>query len=240
MASLTGTLTFWLSAFIPKDVPNYTRKMTKGTNSGKTAIPLPSIARLNPGNLFKDLAAGYLTDQRTFNSSKSASARMRSLAEVELSPLKVALTSQTTSGTTEVNIDTGATTDYAMCDMSRCKFGALTLVKKDPLAEAMEAVTGRKPVVARMKLKAAAFDPLVASAADIDYEGTFTITLDHDAGSLTVDFNGKIDDFPAYECYATFNNVTKALFKVPPPAGNTVANLLGGATRATKGSVVFT
>jgi hypothetical protein len=43
----------------------------------------------------------------------------------------------------------------------------------------------------------------------------------------------------AYECYATFNGVTKALFTNSPPAGNTVVDLLGFAKRSVSGSVSF-
>jgi len=48
-----------------------------------------------------------------------------------------------------------------------------------------------------------------------------------------------LDDFPTYECYATFNGVTKTLFTNSPPAGNTVVDLLGFAKRSVSGSVSF-
>ena len=76
-------------------------------------------------------------------------------------------------------------------------------------------------------------------AADIDYEGTVTITRAAIGGPLTVKFDGKIDAFPAYECYASLNNVTKELFRSAPPVGNTVADLLGSANRPITGSVTF-
>ena len=54
---------FWLNAFIPKNVTGYTKVLTKGPHAGKTAIPLPGIARTWPGNTLKAWNAGYLTDQ---------------------------------------------------------------------------------------------------------------------------------------------------------------------------------
>jgi hypothetical protein len=83
---MPNTVTVWIDAFIPKDVPGYTQLITKGTNAGKTAVPLPTLARLNPLNTFKDWSAGYLTDQRTFSTDPTSSVRMRSLAVVQLSP----------------------------------------------------------------------------------------------------------------------------------------------------------
>ena len=75
-------------------------------------------------------------------------------------------------------------------------------------------------------------------AADIDYNGTFTITIDG-AGGVAIAFSGMIDAFPAYDCYATLNGVTKTLFTNSPPPGNTVASLLGGANRSVTGSASF-
>src|SRR5256885_1774095 len=125
-------LTIWINAFIPATVPAYTRTITAGLQPGKTAVPLPRTARL--GNTFKTFDRGYLTDQRTFNSSPSASRRMQSMAEILLraptaqSGEMVVMSanaqppsartslykqSHTSSGTTEVNIVSGAVTGYA-------------------------------------------------------------------------------------------------------------------------------
>ena len=66
---------FWLRAFIPRNVPGYTKTITKGPYAGQTAVPLPGIARLNPLNMTKAWAAGYLTDQRSFQADFSVSVR---------------------------------------------------------------------------------------------------------------------------------------------------------------------
>jgi len=224
-------VTFWLNAFIPKTVAGYTKVLTAGPHVGKSAIPLPSIARTWPGNLFKDWDAGYLSDQRGFDPSPTNSVRMQSLAKVELAgaegPTLVHPQAHRSSGTTEVNLVTGKQTGFKVADMSRCKFSVLP-----------RRVSGVFTSL-NVQLKGEAGDPLVGMAADIDYEGTFTVSVGSTPGALTVSFEGKIDAFPAYDCYASFNGVTKEIFKSSPPAGNTVANLLGKAKRPISGTAKF-
>src|SRR5262249_55625422 len=132
------------------------------------------------------------------------------------------------SGTTGVDIVSGVQTGFKVADMSRCSFGPLTILKGLP-----------NQLKATLSVKGAASDPLVWAAADIDYEGVFTILIDQTSGRITIEFDGKIDAFPAFEGYATYKGTTKALFQTPPPKGNTVMNLPGSANRPQKGSVVF-
>ena len=95
------------------------------------------------------------------------------------------------------------------------------------------------PTSISVQLVGQAGDPLVGMAADIDYTGTVTIAAGGAPGSITVSFDGLIDAFPAYDCYAKFNGVTKTLFTNSPPPRNTVANLLGGANRPITGRASF-
>lgn len=246
-------VSFWINAFIPLDVPGYTVTIPKGIHTGKTAVPLPGIARTWPGNTFKDWNAGYLTDQRDFDPAVTASRRMQSWAEVDLGSLAMVSQSHTSSGTTEVNLVSGVQTGFAVADMSRCGFtpappgappfggvgaifgasrGGSTIPKPPPMPTG-----GMTKGSVTLRLSAAAGDPLVGMAADIDYVGVVTIEVD--PPSVTVSFEGKIDAFPAYDCYARYNGVTKPLFTSSPPKGNTVANLLGPANRPISGSVTF-
>ena len=223
-------VTFWLNAFIPKTVPCYTKVLPAGPHAGKTAIPLPSIARGWPGNWLKDWEAGYLTDQRGFDSSPTNSVRMQSLAKVEISgatgPTLIEQKHRS-SGTTEVNLVSGVQTGFKVADMTRCKFKALPAQ-----------VCGVSTPL-NLDLVGKAGDPLVGAAADIDYEGTLTVSAGSARGSVTVAFQGKIDAFPAYDCYASFNGVTKEIFKSSPPPGNTVADLLWWANRPISGTASF-
>jgi hypothetical protein len=254
MAAITGELTVWINAFIPSMVPGYTVTVTNGPNAGKTAVPLPGIARLNPLNLFKDWSAGYLTDQRNFSDVllPDARARMTSFARISIPSATAISVGHRTSGTTQVNMDSGATTGIGKADLSRCIWGTLT---QAPIGDGSVLFPGpgllptpqfpRAPVITtnpnvlKISVKGQASDPLVSAAADIDYHGTFTLTLDPAASTLVVSFIGLLDSFPAFEAYASLNGQTKALFTSLPPPGNTVTDLLGDANRPIQGSVLF-
>lgn len=250
-------LKVWINAFIPRDVPGYTREISMGSHRGKTAAPLPGLARANPLNLLKDWNVGYLTDQRSFSTSAIASHRMQSLIEVLLDTTpRVVRTSHTSSGTTEVNIDTGAQLGHAVADMRRCSFSPL-IMHQQPAGIRRGTNQYRMPLggnftvnyptsalpphpVYRIRLTAAAGDPLVSAAADIDYVGVFELSLDPARPTkCMISFEGRIDAFPAYECYATLNGVVKTLFRSSPPPGNTVLDLLGGANRSIRGIASF-
>jgi GH24 family phage-related lysozyme (muramidase) len=224
-----GNLTIWLNAFIPRDVPSYTFTVPGGPHAGKTAIPCPGIAL--PANLHC-LSRGYLTDQRGFDSSSAASVRMRSLVEMSLVPATLVSQSHVTSGTTEIDKDTGAVTCVQAADMSRCSFSGFR-VTPDPAAPTSD----NFQII--LHVKGAASDPCVNLAADIDYEGDITVFCSPHGGIVEVRFDGNIDDFPAFEMYADLNGVTQQIFRVPPPPGHTVVNLLGGASNPVGGHATF-
>jgi hypothetical protein len=180
---------------------------------------------------------------------------MQSLAEVEMDVPILKRQVHRSSGTTEVNLATGAQTGFAVADMSRCQFTMPSLANPGGFGAHLAAARGstfrtllegvQSPQRGgpfgsiTLKLSAAAGDPLVGMAADIDYVGTFIISGGATPGSISVSFNGLIDSFPAYECYASFKGMTKQMWKSSPPPGNTVANLLGPANRPISGRAVF-
>ena len=120
--------------------------------------------------------------------------------------------------------------------MNRCSF-----VEVSPSVAALVGLRDRSPenVIRTWRLVAAACDPLVVGSADIDYRGKLTIRGNLARGVFEVSFDGLIDAFPAFECYANYNNTTKTLFQVDPPPGNTVVNLLGPPNRRISGWVTF-
>jgi subtilisin family serine protease len=223
-----GNLIVWLNAFIPQNVPGYTFTVPGGSHAGKTAIPCPTaVASLANPNCFR---LGYLTDQRSFNNVSTASVRMRSLAEIQVTPARLVRTVHETSGTTEINRNTGAVTCSQLANMSRCSFSGFGSSPM-PLPPGDFVIT--------LKVKGAASDPCVNLAADIDYVGDIEILCSPSRGLIEVGFSGKVDSFPAFEMYASLGGVTKTLFTLPPPAGNTVVNLLGGASTPVAGKVSF-
>jgi hypothetical protein len=67
------------------------------------------------------IGTGFLTDQRGFSSSRFASVRLQTWARLELYPPKLSTWSHDTSGTREVNVDSGETRAVSLADTSRCK-----------------------------------------------------------------------------------------------------------------------
>lgn len=244
------SLKIWINAFIPQTVAGYTQVIRTGTHARKSAVPLPGLARANPLNLFKNLDAGYLTDQRSFSDLPSASVRMQSLAELQLSPrVSVVRSGHTSSGTTEVDMATGRQLGFAVADMSRCRFSPLSVrspvrhsgsYRTFPVGVAFSVASPAAGVPTyELRVIGQASDPLVSAAADIDYEGVFGITVHGGGTRCLVEFSGLIDAFPAFECYAQLDGHTKCLFTAPPPSGHTVTNLPGSANRRISGMASF-
>ncbi|MES3153774.1 hypothetical protein [Sphingomonas faeni] len=231
------SLQLWINAFIPKTVPGYTKTLTTGIHRGKTAIPMPMLARFV--NYQASDHQGYLTDQRGFDDSLKASVRMRTLLDVRIDGAStLVLPSAQTSGTTGVDLVTGKQNGQGDANMSKCKAtvrGAVSQ-RKDIISRAMLAPTASS---IEIDIYGGAGDPLVNFAAEINYEGTFQIITDTAGKTLSVRFAGKLDEFPAFEAYARCNGVTKTLFQSSPPKNNTVMDLLGGAWRPVSGKADF-
>jgi hypothetical protein len=89
-----------------------------------------------------------------------------------------------------------------------------------------------------INLRAAGNNPCFHGSPDIDYEGEVTITLNPSKDSASVDFKGRVDEFPYFEMYATVNDgAGKQIFTKEPDKGKTPGNLFGEADRAVSGSV---
>jgi hypothetical protein len=285
MANLVDGVVVWINAFIPREVPGVTELITSGPYVGKTALPLPKKARAGLLNLHKPIGTGYLTDQRQFSRSTTASARMQSIARIELYPYpKLANNFSQTSGTTEVNIDSGQKQMEAIADMSGCYIEGIHeaggnrsngLTKEEGLQRLADVLgrvarTGQTsdsniradinnygasdgtvwttswstmsnndPYAASIYVRGAASDPLVYASPNIDYRLTFIVYVDRKNSRLRVAVIGYLDAFPAFEAYAIHAGVTKTLFQVPPPPGNTPFDLLGDASSPIASAVDF-
>ncbi|MET0246155.1 MAG: hypothetical protein ABW182_05340 [Sphingomonas sp.] len=234
MAMPSGTLKIWLNAFIPYHVQGYTRKITKGETAGLSAVPLPGIARLNIMNWDHDWDSGFLTDQRKFSSNETASVRMQSAVTVDVSAtgMKPRFHPMRTSGTTGVKLNTGKIVGKSNANMKNCVFKTEEKGFQAKFGRPLPSGLNRILV---LNVKGAASDPLVSASADIDYKGHFKIVQSDRNSMIYVEFQGKIDAFPAFECYASWNGKVQTLFTAPPPAHNTVVDLLGGANRRISG-----
>lgn len=197
---------FWINAFIPRDIPGYTRAVPAGPHFGKTMIPGP--------NLLSDC---FLTDQRTFDNFIHAKSRMHSEFKIDFSSATPMFTQwHNCDSTTELDCEDGDVENTATGSTSRMKFTKLPSV-------------GSSRIVIQMEC--AASNPCAPSSrafGDIDYTGRITV----DVSARSIEIDGMIDQFPAFEAYATINDgAGVTLFRVSPPAGNTVMNLPGAANR---------
>jgi hypothetical protein len=209
-------LILWIRAFIPKNIPGYTVKLTAGPYKGKTAIPgpLPTLG-------------GFLTDQRGFSNKVRASNRVQSLAVFRLNPpagpVNVVMFRHTSSGTVEVDVATGAVLGSAMADISRCSW---TMPAGNSANFTID-VVGQ------------ANNPLVPGSPDIDYAMHYDITP-RSPGTGFVAWSGYVDGFPDFESYIwRGGSPVSTLFNHPHPVGNTPWNLPFGANQPENGSTLF-
>ena len=77
MASPIRSITFWLNAFIPRDITGATTILREGDYKGLMALSAPPC---------------YLTDQRNFSNDIRARSRMHSMAKVDRADSEPALT----------------------------------------------------------------------------------------------------------------------------------------------------
>ncbi|MES3085098.1 hypothetical protein [Sphingomonas faeni] len=236
MAIGSGVLEVWINAFIPRVVGTYTKAIMIGDHAGKTAVPLPNLARAWPGNWGHDWDSGFLTDQRDFSSNRSASVRMQSSADITVSPFGMLFKKAParTSGTIGVNVKTGEEKGRSDARLQKCRM----FIPKVVAMPSRQRVQSDEEVML-IEVYGAASDPLVDFSADIDYRGHFQVIRKKDNSSLAINFYGAIDAFPAFESYARWKGQTKEIFKSSPPKGNTVVNLLGPPNRLIQGSAYF-
>ncbi len=163
----------------------------------------------------------YLTDNRTFDSFIHAPSRMHSEIEIDVSGPTEVFQWHYCYPTHEIDCTTGA----AVCTRS----GRTTDMSFSRLR-------GSSTSKIQVNLKGASNNPCYTGSPDIDYEGTITI----DVGRRTVEFAGKIDEFPAFEMYATANGGTGvAMYNTMPRLGKDPWNLPGGAGRTQNGTATI-
>ncbi len=224
------TIRFWLNAFIPRDIfhkDGSLRSRARPNHPDQTMLPGPSW--------FNDC---FSTDNRGFSDDPKASSRMHS--ELVITFRGGRFTSRTThrcDQTREYDCEDG--------DLEGSAYGSTV----DMAFSAPRAHYGRPPDLLRWvlpdlpprlhtfttRLRAAANNPLFSGSPNIDYEGQVTCFLTAHAASLT--FAGSVDEFPAFEAYATLNDgLPKTLLQRLPPPGNSPADLFGGPPHSVSGS----
>ena len=200
---------FWINAFIPRDIPGYTRAVPAGPHRGKTMIPGPNPA-----------ADCYLTDQRDFSSSLPAKSRMHSLFTLHLTGWPPRFTeSHGCDPTTELDCEDGDVECTDTGSNARMRFSLLPGRVTSPSGPF------------QIEMNCAGNNPCSPSSrlgGDVDYHGRITVA----PAASRIDFDLTVDAFPAFEAYASINGrPPTTVFRLPPPQGNTVMNLPGGANR---------
>jgi PKD repeat protein len=211
----------WINAFIPSSIP--------GLTLTAPAPFAPSTVIRGPEPLYQLNGALYMTDQRSFSSDPSASARMHSEVwlDVTFGPL-LQNEIERTDRTEEIG------------QLSPQPYSVACLKAADTSRMHFQNVRGSSDLI-QIDIAAAANNPCTAPLSilptpDISYTGTITI----DVPARTISFNGFIDSFPAFEMYAAINNHPPlTLFMIPPPPGNDPWNLFGPANVPVNVSVPF-
>ena len=156
-AVLFQSVTFWINAFLPRDITGATTLLRRGPYAGYTAISGPLYC---------------LTDQRNFSNDPRAQVRMQSQVTIDFSGDAPALTqTHRCDPTTECDAETGEVRCQRRASTERMQF-ALTAVAPQ--------------VAVRMSCGASNPGTSASWAfADIDYTGT--LVIDPIARSLAVD-----------------------------------------------------
>jgi len=201
---------FWINAFIPLNAAGVTRSWAK--NPGKTVVEVPYVPNWVP--IF---GSCYATDQRGFDSTRTASARMHSQAEITMDPSMPAYASFGFSQESYCGQSTAVD-----CDDGKVK------ATKTAEIEGVFVVRSGSADNAVIGYKFRAADPLVPGAPKIDLEGVLSI----DRPGKSIQLTGKVDDFPAFEAYVIVNGGSpQKLAQLGPKAGAGLASLAGAANR---------
>jgi hypothetical protein len=215
------TVKVWIKAFIPGKIDGYTLTVPKGPYAGQTVIPgLPPKVPPHPF-----ITTGFRTDQRGFDNSFSASARMTSSIEINTQTMQAIPSDEgyhRIGETVEVDMQTGLMTCSDKASSEDMRFD--TIAVNSNSRTFITNITG------------AAKNPCVWPSPDIDYVGKITIEINSNVSgdTATVSFKGYIDEFPAFEMYASVNGKPgQAIFQSnPAPGWKKVWGLVGPANRS--------
>jgi hypothetical protein len=218
-AATKATFKFWIKAFIPKDIPDYTTYLPSppSPNVDWTFIPSPDV-----------LVTGYWykTDQRTFDNSVGASARLTLIGSYH-----VVGYDQLSGGTLGIDSDPTLACWNLPLEVGYC-FGA-----KGRPRGAFEPPTRVVERVFNAKIYADAQNPLVPIGS-INLKGSLTLNFASGIASSAL----YIEEFPSFEMYLFIDDETKtqqtqSMFResaIPP-----VTRIIGPPIRSAGGLLSF-
>jgi Domain of unknown function (DUF4157)/Protein of unknown function (DUF3238) len=157
----------------------------------------------------------FLTDQRGFSADIGASSRMHSEVEIDVTKPSVIRQWNTCWPSHEIDCGDGDVECNARAQVYGGYYG----------------LEVSSPSTLQISLAARANNACYSGSPDIVYDGTVTVS----PAARAVYFNGHIDQFPAYEMYATADGGAGVkLFQTPPPPGNTPGDLVHGGRGANR------
>lgn len=214
-----ATVKIWMNSFIPKTVPGITKPVTAGPHAGSTFVLGPPTPKLGfPPTMVR---GAFLTSNRGFDTSDTrapAHCKMHSDITVDFKTPSPTVSPAFHVGGESVEIDaaTGAVLRTALGSTARMV-----------LTQVPDLVAGVPPGAVKLAVKMSQAIPLVFGAsvlADMDIIGSLVI----DPTARTVVFDGKVDEFPAYEAYVSVNGGTPlTLFRQSILSGKTPSDLIG-------------
>jgi hypothetical protein len=208
-----SSIRFWINAFIPDSIPGLTFVVPGGAFEGQGAIngPLPGISD------------AFLSDNRSFSPLLvEVTSRMHSEVEILIDRSGPSIIqSHNCDFTIEIDAEDGDEEGRAKADNSRMSFHNLRVVS---------------PTVLSLQVRSAANNPLFTGAPDIDFDGTIVVDLT----AMSFTFDGRIDEFPAFEGYITRDgSVPVEVFSESPHPGVDPFGLFGGPNRPVGRSVAI-
>ena len=210
-----STVTLWVNAFIPHYIADLTKPYPKDPEM--TMLPGPSAVN-----------DCFLTDQRSFSSNIMAKSRVHSEVQVDLTgEPSIPFEHHACSQTTEVDCEDG--------DVECSRTGVVRGNKFHNLSVSTSGTVTR----VELDLQTEASNPCFNGSPDIDIEGHIVLSISPIGDRVSVHFDGYVDQFPAFEMYATAGEgrYARSVFQVLPYPGKTPADLFGPADRSVSGSV---
>jgi hypothetical protein len=201
----------WIASFIPRTIAGLTRPL--GDGSGRTAIPGPTL-----------ISDCFLTDQREFDPSPTASSRTRLVVDVDVNSMQILNWSAHCDSTTEIDCEDGEVECEKTPDSSKLK-----VINVSSAAG-----------ILRFTFSGGAGNPCALGAPDIDWLVHVEVTKSAPTSiKVAIGVGSVVEPFPAFEMYASTSGGTKALFRRPPDAGADPWNLIGAPNKVVSGSATF-
>lgn len=211
----------WLNAFIPSTFAN-AEVVPAGEHAGKTMLTTLWVAN-----------RCFLTDDRVFNPDVHAPSRLHSEIEIDMAKKRMVYEFHHCHETIEIDCTTGEEKCRAHGDTHNMKFENFAVTDDGQNF--------------RVDLKASAKNPCLKVVGmqvspNVDVIGTINLRLSEDAHSVTVQFEGLIETYPAFEMYIAFNgaDIGKPIFLMDVEEGATAANITGAPTRPVNVEVTVT